>query len=135
MSIIFNEVKKIDSTFLFELLKERDLSINISHKKLPLFEEHSKFVENYPYTKWYIVYDDSTPIGSIYLSKKDEIGIFIKKKFQKSGFGSKIIHELIKRHPRKRYLANINPKNKKSISFFENLGFNLIQFTFELESK
>ena len=39
---------------------------------------------------------------------------------------------IIKRNPRKRYLANINPKNEKSISFFKQNKFRLIQYTFEL---
>ena len=34
---------------------------------------------------------------------------------------------LIKKNRRKRYLANINPKNKKSISFFKKNGFELIK--------
>jgi len=135
MTILLNEVKKSDSLFLFELLKERNPTINISHRVMPSLEEHTKFVENYPYTKWYIAYSDSRSIGSIYISKQDEIGIFIKKEFQKLGLGTKMIQELIKKHPRKRYLANINPENKSSIIFFENQGFKLIQFTFELESK
>ena len=41
---------------------------------------------------------------------------------------------LIKKHPRERYLANVNPKNKKSVNFFKKNSFKLIQYTFELES-
>ena len=36
-------------------------------------------------------------------------------------------------NPRKRYLANVNPKNKTSQKFFKKNGFKLIQYTLELE--
>jgi len=38
----------------------------------------------------------------------------------------------MEKHPRSRYLANVSPKNTKSQKFFENQGFNLVQFTYEL---
>ena len=70
-------------------------------------------------------------VGSIYLSKNDEIGIFLSKNYQGRNVGNYALTELIKKNPRKRYLANVNPKNKKSISFFKNNNFKLIQHTFE----
>ena len=42
-----------------------------------------------------------------------------------------VVGELIKKNPRKRFLANINPKNKNLISFFKKNDFKLIQYTFE----
>ena len=75
-----------DVDFLFELLKERDPRANISHKKLPTYASHIKFVDSKPYKKWYIItaYDSGKKlkVGSIYLSKNDEIGIFVSKRFQ-----------------------------------------------------
>jgi RimJ/RimL family protein N-acetyltransferase len=70
-------------------------------------------------------------VGSIYLSKNNEIGIFVSKKFQGKNIGNFALNELIKKNPRKRFLANVNPKNKKSIQFFKNNNFKLIQHTFE----
>ena len=40
----------------------------------------------------------------------------------------------MKRHPRKRFLANVNPRNKKSIAMFEAMGFRHLQNTYELNS-
>ena len=37
----------------------------------------------------------------------------------------------MKQNKQKRYLANVSPKNKKSIQFFKHNGFKLIQYTFE----
>ena len=45
----------IDTKFLFDLLKERDSYANISHKKMPTFASHVKFLESKPYKKWYII--------------------------------------------------------------------------------
>ena len=122
-----------DLEFLFQLLKNRDSRANISHKKMPTYQQHVKFVKSKPYSKWYIIIQSKEKVGSIYLSKTNEIGIFILKIFQKQNVGKSALNELFKKNPRKRYLANVNPKNRKSIQFFKNNGFKLIQYTFELE--
>ena len=123
-----------DTKFLFDLLKERDPRANISHKKMPTYEEHIKFIKSKPYSKWYIILTSKQKIGSIYLSKNNEVGIFISKKFQGKNIGNYALNELMKKNPRKRFLANVNPKNKKSASFFKNNDFKLIQYTFEKSS-
>ena len=130
-SISLKSVIKSDSKFLFDLLKERSPKTNISHKKMPSYDEHVSFIKSKPYTHWYVILKSNEKVGSIYLSKNDEIGIFILKKFQGHNFGFFALNELLKKNPRKRFLANVNPKNKKSMSFFKNNGFKLIQYTFE----
>ncbi len=125
-------VKKSDSPFLFELLKERGSKVNISHRKMPTFNIHVKFVMSKPYAKWYIIKYQDEKIGSVYLSKQDEIGIFLKKGNQRKGIGKKALELLMKKNPRKRYLANINPKNNKSIKFFKKNRFKLLQHTYEI---
>ena len=129
--ISLKSVTNSDVKFLFDLLKERDPRANISHRKIPTYSQHTKFIKSKPYSKWYIILKSKQKIGSIYLSKNDEIGIFLSKKFQGKNVGSFALNELIKKNPRKRFLANVNPKNKKSISFFKNNNFKLIQYTFE----
>jgi len=133
ISIKLKSVKKSDCEFLYDLLKERHPSANISHKKMPSFEQHVKFVMSKPYSKWYVIEEFKNNVGSIYLTKDNEIGIFIKKDLRGKGIASKAIKLLIEKHPRSRYLANVNPKNKKSIQFFKNQKFHLIQHTYELE--
>ena len=133
ISIKLKSVKTSDCEFLYDLLKERHPSANISHKKMPSFEQHVKFVMSKPYSKWYVIEEFKNNVGSIYLTKDNEIGIFIKKDLRGKGIASKAIKLLIEKHPRSRYLANVNPKNKKSIQFFKNQKFHLIQHTYELE--
>ena len=134
-SISLRIVRDSDSKFLFELLKERDPRANISHKKMPSYDEHLKFIKSKPYTKWYIILKLKDRIGSIYLSKNDEIGIFLSKKYQGKNIGNDALKELIRKNPRERYLANVNPKNKKSSVFFKNNNFKLIQHTYEMVLK
>ncbi|MEM2160340.1 MAG: GNAT family N-acetyltransferase [Candidatus Nitrosotenuis sp.] len=133
-SVNLRPVSSIDFRFLFDLLKERDPKANISHKKMPTYSEHVKFVKSKPYSRWYIIEKSKTKIGSIYLSKSNEIGIFLKKKYSGRGYGSEALRVLMEKNPRSRYLANISPRNLNSIRFFKNNGFKLIQHTFELES-
>jgi len=127
-------VNKTDYEFLYDLLKNRNPRANISHKKLPSFSEHIKFIESKPYSKWYIILTNNEKIGSIYLSKNDEIGIFLKSTIQKKGIGKEALKLIIKKNPRAHYLANISPQNKTSMKFFKNQKFKLIQYTYELNN-
>ena len=76
---------------------------------------------------------DASKVGSIYITSQNEIGIFIKKSSQDKQIGSIALKKLMEKNKKKRYLANVNPKNKKSIGFFKKYGFRLIQYTYELE--
>ena len=79
MKMEFKSVTQSDAKFLFEQLEEREGHINISHKLLPTWEEHVEFIKNDPYECWDIIIIDGEQIGNIYLTKREEIGIFIKK--------------------------------------------------------
>ena len=125
-------VTKKDVRFLYNQLKERDPKINISHKKMPSYSEHTKFVLSKPYSKWYIIYYKNRKVGNVYLSKMNEIGIFILKTIKVKGLGSLVLEQVLKKNPKTRYLANVNPKNVKSSEFFKKNGFKLIQHTYEL---
>lgn len=130
-SISLRLVNSSDHRFLFNLLKERDLRANISHRKMPTFSQHIKFINSKPYSKWYIIKKSNSKLGSIYLSKNNEIGIFLKKQFHGKGFATEALKLLIEKNPRRRYLANVSPKNQLSKNFFIKNNFKLIQYTFE----
>ena len=119
-----------DAKFLFDLLKQREEIVNISHKSLPTWEEHVEFIKNNTYQSWDIIWVDNVRIGNIYLTDRDELGIFLDKKSQSNGYGSIAINEFMKKNGKKRYLANINPTNYKSIQFFGKHGFIHIQNTY-----
>jgi len=135
MVIKLRDVNQSDFRFLYSLLKERDPNANISHKKMPTYSEHVKFVKSKLYTKWCVIEYNKQKAGSIYLSKNDEIGIFLKKQFQGKNIGQESLELFMRMNPRKRYLANVNPKNVISQKFFKKNCFKLIQYTYEFEKK
>ena len=112
---------------LYELLAARDATESISHKKLPTMGEHVKFVLSYPYTAWYLIMD-SICRGSIYLTKRDEIGVHVFGWYPGAGDAVK---ELMRLHPRERYLANINPLDTGKAEMLVKMGFRHIQNTYE----
>ena len=131
--IILKLVSKSDYRFLYDLLKERNSKINISHKRMPTWEEHVKFVKSKPYSKWYIIYNKDEKIGSIYLLKQSEIGIHLLKKYEKESIHLESIKKLMLLNSKIKFRANISPKNKNYIMLFEKLGFKMVQHTYELD--
>lgn len=100
---------------------------------MPTYLDHVKFVKSKPYTKWYIIKQSQKKVGSVYLSKNDEIGIFLKKSHHGKNFASEALKLVVEENPRSRYLANVSPTNVRSSKFFKKNGFKLIQHTYELE--
>jgi len=131
--MLFKEVNpyvQSDLDILYEILKERTEEESISHKEMPNKFHHEAFVKDRPYKVWYIVFDDNIPLGSCYISKTSEVGVAVFKKYRKQGLGTKILEHLMKLYPDEEFLANINPKNDKSIHMFEKAGFKHIQNTY-----
>ena len=132
-NIKLNQVTKNDMLFLYELLKNKNLNSNISHKKMPSYDEHIEFVMSKPYTNWYIIECDKKNVGSIYLSKQDEIGISINNDFEYDQIAKTALKLLMKLNPRKRYLANVSPNNKKLQEFLLKNGFAILQNVYEMK--
>ena len=131
-SIKLKPVTKNDALFLYDLLKARNPIANISHKKMPSYNEHVNFILSNPYVVWYIIEYEGKNIGSIYLSKQDEIGISLVDNSLYDKIGKSVIKLLIKNNPRKRYLAKTSLQNKKLQNFFVNNGFTGLEYTYEI---
>ena len=131
-NIKLKPVTKNDALFLYELLKTKDPIANISHKKMPSYDEHVNFILSNPYPIWYIIEYEGKKIGSVYLSKQDEIGISLVDNSLYDKIGKSVIKLLIKNNPRKRYLAKVSPQNKKLQNFFVNNGFIGLEYTYEI---
>lgn len=114
---------------LYALLAERAPEQSISHSRMPSMAEHTRFVESRPYKCWYEILADGKSVGSIYLTKRHEIGVSIFRHQQRKGYGSAAVRELMLRHNGP-FLANINPKNDASIRMWESLNFKLLQVTY-----
>ena len=60
-------------------------------------------------------------------------GVFVLRTHQGAGYGPQAVRLVMARHRGvKRFLANINPANQRSIAVFADLGFRHIQNTYEL---
>ena len=128
-------------TILWNLLLERTPEQSISHRGMPSMEDHVDFVRNKPYAKWRFIFrdNDSSAIGSVYVTKLGEIGIFLFKEFQGQGLGKMALKTAMTQgslncivNHTDRPIANINPANTASIKLFESMGFKHIQNTYEL---
>lgn len=125
-----------DLLFLWRLLCERDGrdDINISHRRMPTYADHVAFVKSRPYKSWFIVEQDGWSRGAVYLSRADEIGVSIAAEAQGRGIGPAAVRLLMAGFPGRRFLANVNPRNERSIRMFQRLGFTLIQITYATET-
>ena len=90
-----------DAEFLYELLKQREGRVNISHRSIPTLTEHRDYIENHSYQSWDIILVDNNKVGNIYLTQRDEIGIFLDKKFQGRGYGSQALKQFMKKNGKK----------------------------------
>ena len=129
--INFLTIEETDYKFLYELLLQRKKIVNISHKKMPTYEEHVKFIESEPYSKWYIIQIDAKKIGSIYLTKENEIGIHFFTQYEESERFQNVIKEFFLKEPQDRFFMNVSPKNEQYIDLAKKLGFHLVQHTYE----
>ena len=128
-------INENDYKFLYDLLSERKSITFISHKKMPTYEEHVTFVKSEPYSKWYIIQIDDEKVGSIYLTKQNEIGIHFLTEYEESKRFQNVIKEFISKEPRDRFFMNISPRNEQYINFARELGFHLIQHTYERDER
>jgi len=132
------ELKPVDASdyeFLYKMLKERETYQSISFE-MPTWEQHVKFLDTNHYTHFYIIIEGGKKVGNIYLTDLNEWGYFILKSEQGRGLGTKAILKLAKLHPRKFYLANVNPDNKRAIHLAHvKLGGKLVQYTYKIDGE
>ena len=73
-AIELKKVSKNDVDFLYQMLKERDETVNVTHHKMPTYEMHKKFVmESNPYDGWYIILLESKKVGYIWIENNNDI--------------------------------------------------------------
>ena len=103
------EVTEENADFLYEMLKERDSTINVTHKELPSFNKHLEFIKSNPYDAWYIIEIESKQVGHIWLDNVDRIGWFTKKEFKGFGFVILAFEELKRLHKEKNISVKLTP--------------------------
>lgn len=108
---------------LWQLMAERTPEVNISHQGMPTLDHHLAFIAKRPYAHWYLLdVGDGDFVGAVYLTHAREIGVFVLQRFRGNGFGRIGVQMLMQAHPG-RFLANINPRNERSLRLFRELGF------------
>lgn len=119
---------------LYEILEERlEDDVNISHTKMPTWEQHIDFMDSNPYMKWHVILDEKNNfLGHIYISHNNELGIFLFKIHQGKHYGQMAVSFYLTLFKHLIKYVNINPNNERSIKFFDKLGFKHIQNTYKL---
>lgn len=127
--------------FLYELLLERPREANITHKKDPKYVQHMVFVKAKPYWRWWLLQDRKTWVGSLYVTDRNELGIFIKKDHFRKGYAREALRVLratitplgavIGVRP-SYFVANVAPDNAASHALFLDAGGVVIQQTYRL---
>ena len=137
-NLIIEKVKINDNhiKILYEILKKRKKNYKISYKDLPTFKKHQLFVKKNPYRVWFLVFKSKECIGTIYLSKMNEVGIYLSKN---EGLSEDLIEFVTKKYrPLKgkysvrseKFIINISPKNVILRKLIEKMGAKLIQNTY-----
>ncbi len=133
---VYRHKDAIKILYDFMMIRMREPETNISHTKMPSMDAHKNFFYHGgpdgepPYRAWYFVVDDNDSIvGSTYITKPREIGIFILPQYRGKGYGKQAVRMLMDKWPG-RFIAHINPKNERSIKMFESLGFDFAQVSY-----
>ena len=126
--------------WLYELLRERsvekDVYLNISHRALPTWREHLKFFRSHTFRAWYLIDAGNEFVGYVSLTKLNEIGVIIMRAHREHGYATEAVRLLLAKHkplpavPSVRvlgFVANVHPKNARSIKLFCSLGFRHVQ--------
>lgn len=127
MNITYQDVYEGDrfknNKFLYVLLGARKPHQNISHVKMPTYDEHITFIHSRPYLTWELISVDDVYVGAWYMSKRMEIGIFILEEHQNQGIGKQVLEHIYYLYPRTTIYANVNDANRVSAEFFKRNDF------------
>ena len=133
--------KKRAIELTWRLLEERPQKANISHFYMPSMRKHKEFLLDPPYNEWCAIKNqDGVPVGTILVTRRNEIGVAILKEHQRQGYAEAAIKLLMATYkpatgvPSQRadhFVANVAPTNEASIALFNKLG-KVIQWTYKL---
>ena len=123
---------------LYKILEKR--SINISHRSLPSYADHKRFVLAHPYRFWYLISENNNFIGNTYILRSNSVGITLLNEIER--VTPVIITEIMKRHKPLSEIKsvrtatfdfNASPNNVDYISALKKMGAKLTQVTFSFE--
>ena len=139
IEISFREVTSGDTEILYDFLKSR--IHNISHRELPTYLSHKKFVDSHPYRHWYLICENDHIKGSFYVQWDNSIGIDL----QKPSF--LILKEIVNFINRKLtvkkalpsqvppyFFINVAKSNREMLEMLEKIGCEPIQVSLKINS-
>lgn len=138
--ILFSKVEPTENQIstLYSLLKAR--KHNISHQIMPEFPVHQEFVHSQPYRAWFLVHNNSSPIGSVYLKDDNCIGLnlneintlfisvslnFIFSKYSPNPTQSSFVPPY--------FYINVSPQNVDLIKVLKDMECELLQTSYRVE--
>jgi len=97
---------------------------------MPDYMSHRMFCGSHEniYKEWNIIYDGNKKIGSVYITRLNEIG------FHLVSSKDPIIDFIFSFYAGIARYANVSPKNTKLTKILTSLGYKLIQHTYEKET-
>ena len=98
---------------------------------MPTLIEHQQFIDSDPYEVWYLIKEGVRCLGSVYYTRRGEIGLFLFPEHRGKGYGSVAVSKLRDLCPGPMY-ANVAPTNERAQKFWLKLGFKPLQITYEL---
>lgn len=134
LETIVPEPQQID--ILYRLLGERKHFI--SHCTLPGYKQHTEFVNNHPYRKWFLVLVNQEYTGSIYVGNDNSIGINNLESLEFSAFQQVLTLLLQSVEPLsavtsvrpQSFFFNVAPTNESLMKKLELTGYRVIQVTY-----
>ena len=142
MDIEFIEVTKSKEhvSELYGILQKRNH--NISHVNMPTLKEHTDFVKNHPYRKWYLIKKGSLSEGSMYIQNDNTISInlinvnfSIVKKALDFIFENHSPLEGIPSVRSSQFNLNVPPSNEALIDCLRSYGSELVEMRYVIKKK
>ena len=144
--LLISEAKEIDARFLWELRNEYSIRLMSKRSEIIDWETHKEWFLNAlrnDDANIYVAFLKTEPVAMVRydlsknFKKSFEISIAVKTKFQGIGIAKKLLQESMKLLARKvnkdcQIISIVKKINSRSIRFFENSGFVLINQSKEL---
>ena len=124
-----------DVPWLYALLLDMFMrpEVNISHRRMPLAEEHVKFWNSKPYEIANVIMVDGWLAGYWYLTRNlHEIGIKLFEKYDTLEINGKVLDHVLANMDHKEFLANVNPNHAELVMALNLRGFEICQHTYRL---
>ena len=135
----FKSITNDDTDDLYNLLKIR--SHSISHTTMPTIDDHKEFVMNNPYVHWLKVSHINKPIGTVYISENNSVGINVIESYSLPIYISQILDFLTSSFKPKQekkslipeyFYINTSSDNLKLIEIYNALSLEKIQVSHKI---